>query len=437
MKIKWIMIALVVLMICGQTVFAQGRTRDDRQVDQEATYQGGDSYGAYSPWDIGGRTFGFGQYMLLRANTDGKLWTTFFFDDDGSQAYSISNSITANATSPMNNIGLATNDRPLNWSLDAIGDVDGDGQGEALITKVVGSQRVKKLLFFGDNGTVSTNGPQWQNSSAWVVEGIGTFDTEYHDFWEYSYENPQVILLRNPSNGRLWTTYIGTSNRTQHYSTNDFTRDTTSLLNNIGLATNDSPKNWTVDGIGDVNDDYKDEIVISKVVGSQRVKKILFFGENGIVATNGPQWQNSSAWVIEGMGSFYTGIGAQQSGYNSHQILMRNPANGRLWTTFIGFNGSQYFDTNDFTRDTTSLLNNIGLATNDSPKNWVVQAILDVNGDDKDEIVITKTSGTQLLKKTLFFGDNGTVTTNSPQWSNSTKWIIKGGFWSWGGYADN
>jgi len=251
--------------------------------------------------------------------------------------------------------------------------------------------------------------------------------------------NGTQILLRHGSDYGFYLLYIN-DNGTLYW--NDDTNNIcwTSWSPGSMIATN--PSVWNVDGIGDVNGDGQDELIMrTSTTFEQGGKtksqiKTLFFTDNGsgkLDTTQPAAFNQATRWTIEGVGNFNVdAVGATST--NAQQVLLRHATDGGFYLLYFNDNGSLYWNASD-TNDVcwTSWSAGSMFATNAA--SWVVDAVGDVNGDGQDELIVRCTDTfpqggkTKSNRKILFFTDNGSgtlETTQPAQFAQSTTWTIEG-----------
>lgn len=251
--------------------------------------------------------------------------------------------------------------------------------------------------------------------------------------------NGDQILLRHGSDYGFYLLYIN-DNGTLYWNSDTNNICQTSWSPGSMIATN--PSVWDIDGIGDIDGDGQDELIMrTSTTFEQGGKtksqiKTLFYTDNGSgkLATTQPVAFNlATLWTVEGVGNFNTAsVGATST--NANQILIRHGTDGGFYLLYLNDNGTLYWDAGN-TNDPcwTSWSPGSMIATNAS--SWVVDAVGDVNGDGQDEVIVRSTNTfeqggkTKSNRKVLFFTDNGSgtlKTTQPAEFGQAVTWSIEG-----------
>lgn len=288
------------------------------------------------------------------------------------------------------------------------------------------------LLFAEDySGTLQTNEQPnaFSLPTKWVMEGCGDFNPA----------TPGDELLIRDANGSLYLLYFDDAGNL--YWNNIDTNDVcwTSYTAGPSYATNAS--DWAVDGIGDINGDGMDELILRGTTTFEEGGKtksfvrILFFDDKGTGTLKDTQpalFKLATRWTIEGVGRFNTS--AINSSSDSAQILLQHNVDGGFYLLYLNDDGTMYWNADD-TNDVcwTSWTSGNAFSTNAS--GWRVDAIGDVNGDHQDEIIVSSIDTFEQGGKTkahclaLFFTDNGTGQLRAQQpdmFSLANLWTIEG-----------
>ena len=275
------------------------------------------------------------------------------------------------------------------WSIDAVGDVNGDGQDEILLRSTETfseggkTKSWTRVLFFSGagSGVLADSQPEsFKFATLWTIEGIGRFNTHAVN----SSSNSEQILLRHTSDGGFYLLYLN-DNGTLYWDSAD-TNDIcwTSWSPGTTIATNAT--DWDVAAIGDVNGDQQDEVFMScnntyeqngKI---KAARKVLFFTDNGsgTLKENQPaSFAFATAWHIEGLGNFNTTN--VNSSEQSDQLLLRHTNNASLYLLYFTDEGSLAWDA----ADTNSIYwtsYTLGADYASNALNWSIQGISDFTG---------------------------------------------------------
>jgi len=349
-----------------------------------------DTFSLASAWTIQGsgnfNTDMDGDEIVIR-NSQGTLFL-LYFDPDGNLAWDSDDTSTVYWTSATVGTDYSTN--AASWSIDAVGDVNGDGQDELIMrssdTFLAGGKTKAdtRILFFTTNGTgrlQDTQPDPFAFSVNWTIEGMGNFNTHAIN----SSAESEQLLLSQGINGALYLLYF-TDNGTLDWNASDTNSIYwTSWDTGSAYATND-PTLWSIQAIGDVNGDGQDEIVMQNSEtfeqgGKTKAEtKVLLYTQDGTGQLRGTQpdpFSFSTTWNIEGLGNFSTtNINGATS---SDQLLLRKTADNTLYLLFFNADGSlawDYDDTNSIYWTAYTLGSDY--ATNAT--SWSIQGIADYRG---------------------------------------------------------
>ncbi|NCC50563.1 MAG: hypothetical protein EOM20_05030 [Spartobacteria bacterium] len=323
---------------------------------------------------------------LLIKDSAGNLYL-LYFEYDGSLYWS---SDTNDACWTSLTLGSSYSTNPSAWAVDAIGDVNGDGMDELILrgtdtfTQGGKTKAWSRVLFFDDAGGGKLDATQpapFSSATLWTFAGIGNFNTT-----NVGASSPQAeqLLLQHGNDGGFYLLYFNDNGSL--YWNNDNTNDLcwTSWSPGSMFATNAS--DWAVTGVGDVDGDGQDEVLLSNLNTFEQggktktANRILFFSDNGTGQLSGTQpdaFNVATLWTLEGLGNFNTTNSISEPA--ADQLLMRHNANGGYYLLYFDADGSLYWngaDTNDICW--TSFTS--GGAIDSDAAAWSVQAIGDVTG---------------------------------------------------------
>jgi hypothetical protein len=219
------------------------------------------------------------------------------------------------------------------FAIAATGDFNGDGRTDILWRHTIG------FLLVVDS-TANGRTADWENAKQitadWTVVGAGDFNGD----------GKADILFRNTT-GAI-TNWLGSA--------------TGAFTDNVANAGNSVSADWQVAGIGDFNNDGRDDILWRNTDG--RLTDWLGAANGGFQPNSTNLLDNVSAdWKIVGVGDF--------NGDGNADILWRND-DGRI-TDWLGTNTGAFSD-------------NVGNAYNSVSLDWHVASIGDFNGDGRADI---------------------------------------------------
>jgi hypothetical protein len=391
------LVPVQVLLRCSETYTSGAKTKTDcRALLFDGHYTGTvktndlpDVFSLATKWDFDAcgnfNPDSAGDEVLIR-DANGTLYL-LYFDYAGNLYWNSNDTNDLCWTSYTAGSTYATN--ASDWSVDGVGDVNGDGMDEIILRGTTTFEEGGKTkshvraLFFDDNGTGTLEDTQpeaFKLATRWHIEGVGRFNTTAVN----SSSDAEQILLQHETDGGFYLLYLN-DDGTLYWNSSD-TNDIcwTSWTPAASYSTNTA--NWRVDAIGDVNGDQQDEIIVSSPDTFQQGgktksnRRVLFFGDNGTGQLKEQQpasFAFANLWTIEGMGNFNpTNVNSSRQ---SEQLLLRQTNNATFYLLYFDDNGALAWDAADTnTIYWTSYTLGSAYATNAT--SWSVQGIGDLIG---------------------------------------------------------
>ena len=188
--------------------------------------------------------------------------------------------------------GIANLTRNLEWSVAGIGDFNGDGRDDVLLRKP-GNGAWYYYPMDGRRHMAGQGTANLTSNLEWSVAGIGDFNGDGRD----------DVLLRKPGNGR-W--YYYPMNGRQHMAG----QGTANLTSNL---------EWSVAGIGDFNGDGRDDVLLRKP-GNGAWYYYPMDGRRHMAGQGGANLTRNLEWSVAGVGDL--------NGDGRDDVLLRKPGNG-------------------------------------------------------------------------------------------------------------
>ena len=199
--------------------------------------------------------------------------------------------------------GAANLPSDLSWSVAGIGDFDGNGRDDVLLRHEDG-----RWHFYPMNGRRAATGRGTANLTRnleWSVAGVGDFDGDGKD----------DVLLRKPTTG-AW--YYYPMNGRRH-------------LTGRGAANLPSDRSWSLAGIGDFDGDSKDDVLLRHADGRWHFHPMngrrAAAGDDGRAALTG-----NLEWSVAGVGDL--------NGDGKDDVLLRKPTTGAWY--YYPMNGRRH-----------------------------------------------------------------------------------------------
>ena len=236
--------------------------------------------------------------------------------------------------------GEANLTRNPDWQFAGIGDLNGDGKDDVLVRRVTDGRWYyypmdgRRHLIDQRGGTSIVSDPAWQFAGTGDLNGDGKDD----------------VLLRHRDDGR-WL-YYPMDGRTH-------------IPGGRGLANIPRDQNWQFAGIGDLNGDGRDDVLLRHTNGTWQY--FPMDGRDYLRSERGAAFLTSNrAWGFAGIGDL--------NGDGKDDVLVRHVETGRWY--YYPMDGRRH------------LVDQRGGASIVSDPAWQLAGIGDLNGDGKDDVLL-------------------------------------------------
>ena len=240
-----------------------------------------------------------------------------------------------------------------------LGDLDGDGKDDILITRTDGSTRAsgRSAYYYPMNGTsrlASYASVALKTNLDWLVMGLGDFDGD----------GKTDVLTRNSVNG---TWHVARMNGATVEATGSGEADLTTNLD------------WRLAAVADFDGDGKDEVLL-RHSDTNRWYQYAMNGKSHVASKSGPVKDEAllgdglpddASWTVAGVGDL--------GGDGKADLLMRHATN-RTW---------HYYPMNG-----RAVASGSGAVSLPSGAAWKLAGLADLDGDGKDGVLLRNTSGT-------------------------------------------
>jgi len=294
-----------------------------------------------------------GREILIR-DSNGTLFLLYIQSDGSLDWSSDTNSVYWKSFA----VGSTYATNASEWSVETIGDVTGNGQDEVLVrdgaTFVQGgkTKTYMRVIPFDPSGggqLASSLPDMFKLATTWTVEGAGRFNTSAPSGCS---TNAMQLLLRHVSDGGFYLLYFETSGDLywNAYDTNNLCWTSYSA----GSSFSETATDWSLIGIGDINGDGQDEILMkndntfTEGGKTKSYYRVLFFSNagSGCLTTEQPaSFKLSTSWTAEAIGNF--NICTANDSVWSDQLLLRRTADGGLFLLYFNADGTLYWDENN------------------------------------------------------------------------------------------
>ena len=263
------------------------------------------------------------------------------------------------------------------WTLETLGDLDGDGLPELFWKSSSGYVNV---WFLNANGRYarSTNINSSALSRYWRLGGCG----------DVNGDGRVELFFHNTSSGATRTWFLGADG---------------ALESSVAIYSNGISSGWTLATCGDVDGDGNVELFWQRNTGDTRT---WFLGTNGQWASSATTSaaRVSTAWTLRGSGDV--------DGDDRVELFWQSTA-GATRTWFLDSSGV--------------LANSVAMSSTAVSRVWTIRAAADVDGDNRDEILWQSSAG---ATATWFLNTNGQKTASRAMYGSavSTAYTLRGAY---------
>merc|ERR1711892_1061289 len=184
--------------------------------------------------------------------------------------------------------GLPMDDASEDWMIDDVGTMDSDSEEESEQKKDVSLTPVEeKRETHKETKPIIAGLPMDDASEAWMIDDVGTMDSDSEDEQKSTLENPQETIAITEEKIK------------------DTPKETKPLI--AGLPMDDSSDAWMIDDVGTMDSDSEDEVEVTTVYAKENIEahteKIDDAPRETKAAITGlPMEDASDAWMSDDVG---------------------------------------------------------------------------------------------------------------------------------------